>query len=108
MEGQPGVETELIGIFTDASDKPYNPGHYQFNSEITLTPVDMESCAFVLPKVIIGIGFHWERQERQVFRGALRIVKREKGLTVINDVPLEEYVTSVISSEMSAACPMEM
>src|SRR5207245_3521742 len=47
-------------------------------------------------------------KERQVFRGALRIIKRDAGLTVVNDVPLEEYVTSVISSEMSASCPIEL
>ena len=60
-----------------------------------------------LNDVTIGIGFHWERKERQVFRGALRILKRD-GLTVVNDVPLEEYVSSVISSEMSAGCPIEL
>ncbi|MFZ0676579.1 SpoIID/LytB domain-containing protein, partial [Candidatus Binatus sp.] len=48
------------------------------------------------------------RKERQIFRGAFRLIKREAGLTVINDVPLEDYVTSVISSEMSASCPLEM
>jgi SpoIID/LytB domain protein len=66
------------------------------------------SCAFALDDVTIGIGFHWERKERQVFRGAFRLVKRAAGLTVINDVSLEEYVTSVISSEMSASCPLEL
>jgi SpoIID/LytB domain protein len=60
-----------------------------------------------LDNVTIGIGFHWERQERQVFRGGLRIIKRD-GLTLINDVSLEEYVRSVISSEMSATCPIEL
>jgi peptidoglycan hydrolase-like amidase len=58
--------------------------------------------------MVIGIGFHWERKERQVFRGAVRIIRRAGGLTVINDLPLEEYVTSVISSEMSASCPLEL
>ncbi len=56
----------------------------------------------------IGIGFRWERKERQVFRGTIRLIKREAGLSVINDVSLEDYVTSVISSEMSATCPLEL
>ena len=43
-----------------------------------------------------------------MFRGAFRLVKPQAGLTVINDVSLEEYVTSVISSEMSASCPLEL
>ena len=105
---KPAVEVELTGTFTDALGKPYTSGRYRFTSEVTLSPSDLASCAFALDDVTIGIGFHWERQERQVFRGNFRLLKREAGLTVINDVPLEEYVTSVISSEMSASCPLEL
>src|SRR5207244_1330680 len=84
------------------------PGKYQFTSETALTPADSAASAFAVPDMTIGIGFHWERQERQVFRGPLRIIKKPAGLTLINDVSLEEYVTSVISSEMSASCPIEL
>src|SRR5260370_37571938 len=108
MEGRTAVEIELVGAFRDASGKLYGPGKYQFTSEMTLTPSDPASSAFEVPEMTIGIGFHWERQERQVFRGPLRIIKRVAGLTLINDVSLEEYVTSVISSEMSASCPIEL
>jgi SpoIID/LytB domain protein len=108
IEEQSAVEVELTGSFTDTSGKPYNPGRYRFTTEVTLTPSDLASCAFALDDVTIGIGFHWERKERQVFHGALRLVKGEAGLKVINDVSLEEYVTSVISSEMSASCPLEL
>ncbi len=108
IEGQSAVEVELTGAFTDTSGKPYTPGRYRFTFEVTLTPSDLASCAFALDDVTIGIGFHWERKERQVFRGAFRLVKRAAGLAVINDVSLEEYVTSVISSEMSASCPLEL
>ncbi|HYK63954.1 MAG TPA: SpoIID/LytB domain-containing protein, partial [Patescibacteria group bacterium] len=108
VEGRSTVEVELTGTFTDTSGKSYTPGRYRFDSEITLTPRDLASCALALDDVTIGIGFHWERKERQVFHGAVRVVKRGGGLTAINDVPLEEYVTSVISSEMSASCPLEL
>ncbi|HLI81914.1 MAG TPA: SpoIID/LytB domain-containing protein [Candidatus Binataceae bacterium] len=108
IEGPSAAEVELKGAFTDTSGKPYASGRHRFDSEITLTPSDPASCAFALDDVTIGIGFHWERKERQVFRGALRLLRRDTGLTIINDVPLEEYVTSVISSEMSASCPLEM
>lgn len=108
LEGRPAVEVELIGAFTDASGKRYASGRRRLTSEVALTPSDPASCAFALNDVTIGIGFHWERKERQVFRGGLRLVKRKAGLTVINDVALEEYVTSVISSEMSASCPLEL
>src|SRR5213595_385934 len=108
MEGRSAVDVELAGVFRDESGMAYQPARYRFTSEVTLTPSDPASCSFALEDVTIGIGFHWERKERQVFRGALRIIKRDAGLTVINDVPLEEYVTSVISSEMSATCPLEL
>src|SRR5438874_3196181 len=108
MEGRSAVDVELAGVFTDASGMACKPARYRFTSEVTLTPSDPASCSFALEDVTIGIGFHWERKERQVFRGALRIIKRDAGLTVVNDVPLEEYVTSVISSEMSASCPIEL
>jgi stage II sporulation protein D len=108
MEGRAAVEVELSGVFTDSSGKTYNPGRHRFTSELTLAPKDLATSAFALDGMTIGIGFHWERKERQVFRGGLRIIRRDTGLTVINDVPLEEYVTSVISSEMSATCPLEL
>src|SRR5213080_3525468 len=108
MEGRSAVDVELAGVFTDASGMACKPARYRFTSEVTLTPSDPASCSFALEDVTIGIGFHWERKERQAFRGALRIIKRDAGLTVVNDVPLEEYVKSVISSEMSASCPIEL
>jgi stage II sporulation protein D len=108
IERQSAVEVELLGTFTDSSGRSYTSGRHRFTSEVTLSPSDPASCAFALDDVTIGIGFHWERKERQVFRGALRLVRREAGLTVINDVSLEGYVASVISSEMSASCPLEM
>jgi stage II sporulation protein D len=61
---------------------------------------------FHLLDVTIGVNFHWERKEEQTFQGGLRIVARPGGkLCAINDIPLEAYLTSVISSEMSATAP---
>lgn len=108
MEGRPAVDVELNGTFEDPAGRIYGTGRHHFSSEVILTPSGSASCRFALDDITIGMGFHWERKERHVFRGALRIIKRASGLTVINDVPLEEYVTSVISSEMSAACPQEL
>jgi stage II sporulation protein D len=107
VEGRTSVEVELTGHFTDPAGKQYAPGKYRFTSEITLTPSDLSTCSFMVPDVTIGIGFHWEREERQAFRGRIRIIRRDAGLAIINEVPLEEYVLSVISSEMSASCPLE-
>jgi SpoIID/LytB domain protein len=108
-EGQAAVEVELLGgAFTDSNGKRFAPGRHRFSDNVALTPSNPAACAFALDEVKIGIGFHWERKERQVFRGGLRLLRREAGLTLINDVALEDYVTSVISSEMSAACPLEL
>ncbi len=108
MEGRSAVAVELMGTFADLAGRTYGSGRHSFRTGVTLAPSDLDTCAFALDDMTIGIGFHWERNERQVFRGSLRIVKGPSGLTVINDVPLEEYVTSVISSEMSASCPVEL
>ncbi len=107
IENRPAVEVELSGNFTDSHGHVVGPGRHRFTSEIELKPVDLASCSFAIDDVTIGIGFHWERQERQVFRGSLKILKRG-ALVVVNVVPLEEYITSVISSEMSAGCPIEL
>ena len=108
MEGLASVEVELTGAFVDAAGVRLGSGRHRFDSEVTLTPVDPESCELAFDAVTIGIGFHWERTERQVFRGSLRVLQRPAGLTVVNELPLEDYVESVISSEMSATCPVEL
>ena len=108
-EARQALEVELLGgDFHDSSGRKFHPGRHRFEAEIVLNPGDAEACAFALDGISIGIGFHWERKQRQVFRGALRLIRREGGLTAINDVALEDYVTSVISSEMSATCPVEL
>jgi stage II sporulation protein D len=108
-EQQLAVEVELLGgPFIDSSGARYDPGRYRLSSELELAPIDPTSCAFALADITIGRGFHWQRKERQIFRGVLRLLRRDRGLTVINDVPIEDYVTSVISSEMSATCPFEL
>jgi SpoIID/LytB domain protein len=108
VESRPSIDIELNGTFSDTNGKSYATGRHRFTSQVALTPTDPASSTFAIDDVVIGIGFHWERKERQVFRGSARIIQRKNGLTVINDVSLEDYVTSVISSEMSASCPLEL
>ena len=89
-------------VFSDANGKII----------ITGTAVDChhaDDAPFTLDDVTIGIHFHWERRERQTFQGDVRFVLRNDGtITVINIVSVEEYLASVISSEMSAEAPMEL
>ena len=67
-----------------------------------------KDSTFKLYHVTIGNRFHWERSEDQTFQGNLILWPRKDGtIAAINEIPLEDYLTSVISSEMSAAAPME-
>ena len=64
-------------------------------------------ASFVLHGVTIGVGFHWERKENQKFAGALKIIVEKNRLLAINVVGVEDYLLSVISSEMSATASEE-
>lgn len=67
-----------------------------------------EESSFDLVDVVIGIHFHWERKETQRFKGALKFILLDGELQAINIVPTEDYLTSVISSEMSATSSLEL
>lgn len=70
---------------------------------------ELRESTFVLKDVRIGIGFHWDRLEDQEFAGSLEIRTNSDGTqTAINTIDLEDYLCSVISSEMSANSPMEL
>lgn len=58
--------------------------------------------SFSLMDVVIGVNFHWQRLETQTFRGSLRLLADGGKIWAINDLPVEDYLESVISSEMSA------
>ncbi|MGF1585898.1 MAG: SpoIID/LytB domain-containing protein [Bacteroidales bacterium] len=75
---------------------------------IVMEPISYEGSSFDLKEVTIGINFHWERKEDQRFRGSLSIIEENGHLTAINILPLEDYLISVISSEMSATSSSEL
>jgi stage II sporulation protein D len=72
------------------------------SEELLLQPEHPHLSRFSLQDVVIGVGFHWEQREEQVFQGSLKLVVSEDGVQVINRIPLESYLESVISSEMRA------
>ena len=74
--------------------------------ELTFTP-QSNDASFSLHDVTIGVNFHWERKETQVFSGTLRLVVEADKIVAINELPVERYLTSVISSEMSASASKE-
>lgn len=88
----------------------FEEGGIQWNGniyhELTFTPLE-EGAFFSIDDVTIGLNFHWERQETQHFPGTLKLQVDEGKITAINLLPVEEYLTSVISSEMSASSSLE-
>ena len=116
------VRFTLHGDFVTANNVTLRGGSYQtsvannllqfdngsfYESEVTLTPT--ANASFTIHDVVIGIGFHWERKEEQSFQGVLKLKLDGAGnLLVINLVLLESYVTSVISSEMSATSNLQL
>ena len=76
--------------------------------EITFVPDELETESFLLRDVIIGKNFHWEKKENQRFRGQLTLIIENENITAINVLPLEEYLLSVISSEMSSLSSLEL
>lgn len=73
---------------------------------LTLKPND-HGATFTLHDVTIGIGFHWERREEQTFSGQLKFIIEDGLVWAINILPVEDYLTSVISSEMKPTASRE-
>lgn len=90
----------------------YDEGKILWNGrlydELLFEPRHPATDSFELLDVTIGINFHWERKEDQRFLGALKIIVENNKLTAINVIHVEDYLTSVISSEMSATASLEL
>lgn len=83
-------------------------GKIEITDEIIFEPQEPESDSFLLRDVLIGVKFHWERREKQRFTHSLKLIKDDGKIVAINIIPIEKYLTSVISSEMSAHCSLPM
>ena len=97
VEGEQIVECRDGGIL-------WNGNVY---SELKFKP-STEDASFTIDEVQIGINYHWQRTEPQTFKGQLRIIVEEEKLVIINKLPIEDYLKSVISSEMSATASLEL
>jgi stage II sporulation protein D len=96
----------IPGIYTASCQNgiiqlKYQSNHLFVNNKFEFIPANLSST-FILKDVTIGIGFHWEKQENQEFKGGIILQVEKDLIRVINTVPLESYLCSVISSEMSA------
>jgi len=98
-------EAELVGdriICKGEKDK------IEITDEIIFEPQEPDNESFLIREVVIGVKFHWERKEKQRFTHSLKLVRDGNKITAINIVPIEKYLMSVISSEMSAKCSLQM
>jgi stage II sporulation protein D len=109
----PGIAKKLSGRFTAKIDNgkivvSKEDGNSFSGKEIIITPDELETESFLLKNVVIGKSFHWEKKENQRFRGELKLIIEDKNITAVNNILLEEYLTSVISSEMNANSSLEL
>lgn len=120
------IKFELYGDFSVAGSKDSFSGIYtaelkndrilcksskheiEVINQLEFIPSDPISESFLLRDVIIGNKFHWERKEKQRFIYSLQLLKSGDQIIAINHLPLERYLTSVISSEMSAKSSIEL
>ena len=108
-----------VGIYTRKEIRAVFHGEYRHGEEVISGEKEIceagwyipmsEDCSFSLMDVTIGIDFHWERNETQTFKGGLEVMKAKNGeLTAVNVLDIEDYLQSVISSEMSATSHIEL
>lgn len=100
------ISVILHGPYKSDAGRTYS-GSLEIGSEMVMEP-SSEECYFELPEVMIGKQFHWQQNERQAFRGSLAVVRTDDGFAAVNRIDLEEYLVSVISSEMSRNAPLEL
>ena len=79
----------------------------ELHDELLFKP-QHKTSSFGIKDVVIGINFHWERKEDQQFQGSLKLIVDKDQLIAINILSVEDYLTSVISSEMSATASLEL
>lgn len=106
-----GVATRCK-VVSGEQEVTYDNGEIQWDGSsyesLVFIPFDYDNDAFELKDVTIGVNFHWERKENQRFMGALKFIVEDEKLTAVNLINVEDYLTSVISSEMSATASLEL
>ncbi len=109
----PGYKESFNGVFTaEVKDDKIickcKKSKIESKDKINFYPANPISESFLLWDVIIGHKFHWERKEKQRFNYSLKLIREGDRIEVINELPLEAYLTSVISSEMNAKSSVEL
>ena len=100
----PEVEIHLAKGFVSQATLRYTAR--ELTQPLRFDPIDNDSI-FEVRNVMIGVGFHWQQLETQRFRGSVELLPSDGSIIVINHVAVEDYLTSVISSEMNANAPID-
>lgn len=109
------IEFEILSDGAGARKAVFSGGKIEYDGALydelhfgapTLSTMFAEA-SFILHGVTIGSGFHWERKEDQTFAGALKIIVCCGRLVAVNVIGVEDYLLSVISSEMSSSASLE-
>jgi SpoIID/LytB domain protein len=84
-----------------------NNNKLELEAPVFLVPSEIQDASFTLHAVTIGVDFHWQRNEDQVFKGSLKLIIEDDMITAVNILSVEDYLISVISSEMCATSSEE-
>ena len=108
----PEIRVAFDGLYREVSSGRTVTGEAVFRvgdwaGEAVFVPVEGKASGFTLKDVVIGKKFHWQRSEDQTFRGCLRLIREGEGVTAVNEIGVEDYLRSVISSEMNAGSPLD-
>ncbi len=100
----PEVDINFISGFESNGPRHFEAGSLE--SRLLIEPASADSV-FEVGGITIGVGFHWQQRQAQRFAGAVELVPDGDNIVVINHVDVEDYLCSVISSEMNANSPLE-
>lgn len=114
MSGQE-IEFEIISDGAGKQKVEYSGGRISYNGvlydelvfEAQTEATMFAEPSFILYGVTIGVDFHWERKVTQKFAGTLKFIVDGDRVTAVNIVGVEDYLLSVISSEMKASAGLE-
>ncbi len=103
---------DITGVFVARAKKKdivlYDEQERVLYRAQTVRLLNRDNSFFTLFNVTIGIDFHWEKQEEQTFKGGIVLkIRTDSTLAVINEIDIEDYLESVISSEMNSSAPFE-
>ncbi|MCC8112947.1 MAG: DUF4922 domain-containing protein [Bacteroidales bacterium] len=105
------VSVEFVGGYwlgSEIVEGTYNVAVEDLSKPLLFKPTDPSKCYAEVKDVTIGVNFHWQRKENQRFLGEICLMPEDGKITVINILPIEDYLASVISSEMSATSSLEL